>query len=156
MAIKIKPGFLFLVILVPALLLRLSGLAIRPMHTDEAVHAVKFGELLDSGVYLFDKNEYHGPTLNYLTLIAARLGSIDNFSSLNEPVLRSVPALFGVILVMMMALLVRYTGWRIVIMAALMLAISPALVYFSRYYIHEMLLVFFNLAFIALESSFRA
>ncbi|MCB0293433.1 MAG: hypothetical protein KDH97_24480, partial [Calditrichaeota bacterium] len=60
-------------ILALALLLRLPGLERRPMHTDEAVHAVKFGALLEEGFYEYDPFEYHGPTLNYFTLIPAWL-----------------------------------------------------------------------------------
>jgi predicted membrane-bound mannosyltransferase len=59
--------------LAAGVLLRLPQLGMRPMHTDEAVHAIKFGALLETGTYRYDKNEYHGPTLNYLTLLPAWL-----------------------------------------------------------------------------------
>jgi len=62
---------LILAATIVALALRLPRLALRPMHGDEAVHADKFGDLLESGVYAYDPNEYHGPTLNYLTLVPA-------------------------------------------------------------------------------------
>ena len=45
----------------------------RPMHADEAVHADKFGTLLEGGGYAYDPSEYHGPTLYYLTLFPAWL-----------------------------------------------------------------------------------
>jgi len=41
----------------------------RPMHGDETVHAIKFGELLEQGSYKYNPIEFHGPTLNYLSLI---------------------------------------------------------------------------------------
>ena len=56
-----------------ALALRLPGLAKRPMHGDEAVNAVKIGEDEGKG-YRYDPHEYHGPTLNYFSLIPAWLG----------------------------------------------------------------------------------
>jgi len=54
-----------------ALALRLPRLNLRPMHVDEAVHAVKFDTLWRTGLYKYDLNEYHGPTLYYATLPAA-------------------------------------------------------------------------------------
>ncbi len=67
-----------------ALALRLPRLDQRPMHTDEAVHAVKFGSLLEKGHYRYDPHEYHGPTLNYLTLIPAWLSSARKLPDISE------------------------------------------------------------------------
>jgi len=65
--------WVFAAIVVLAAALRLPALDVRPMHTDEAVHAAKFARLLQQGLYEYDPEEYHGPTLNYLTLIPARV-----------------------------------------------------------------------------------
>jgi hypothetical protein len=43
------------------------------MHGDEAVPADKFGRLPEEHYYEYDTYDYHGPTLNYLTLVPARL-----------------------------------------------------------------------------------
>ena len=51
-----------------ALALRLPRLDERPMHNDEAVNAIKFGQLWERGTYRYDPNEFHGPTLYYGTL----------------------------------------------------------------------------------------
>ena len=56
-----------------ALLLRCPMLGLRPMHNDEGVNAVKFGQLWTTGVYQYDPNEHHGPTLIYATWIVERL-----------------------------------------------------------------------------------
>ena len=61
----------FLVAILLAAALRLPDLASRPMHADEAVHAEKFGALLEGRGYAYDPSEYHGPTLYYLTLLPA-------------------------------------------------------------------------------------
>lgn len=132
-----------------ALALRLPGLAVRPMHGDEAVHAYKFGELLEENYYRYDPHEYHGPTLNYFTLIAARLTGRDTYASLNEFTLRIVPVFFGFALVLMPLLIVKGIGKSAVLIAAVLTAISPAFVFYSRYYIQEMLLVCFTFAAIA-------
>lgn len=124
--------------------LRLPWLEQRPMHGDEAVNAVKFGDLLEEGSYQYDPDEYHGPTLNYLTLIPAWLSSDQKLSDLGEFTLRIVPVFFGVLLVLLLLLLVGGLGRGAAIVAAVLIAISPAFVFYSRYYIHEMLLVCFT------------
>ena len=120
----------------------------RPMHTDEAVHAVKLGQLLEKGEYHYDSNEYHGPTLNYFTLIPAWLTSADSLQDVSEFTLRIVPVVFGVLLVLMTFILLEGLSFSVVIYAAVFAAISPALVFYSRYYIQEMLLVCFTFGMI--------
>jgi uncharacterized protein (TIGR03663 family) len=137
-------GPVFVAIVVLAAFLRLPDLGHRPMHADESVHAAKFGALLERGVYRYDPNEYHGPTLYYFTLIAARARGIARYADLDEAVLRSVPAVFGILLVAAHILLVRVIGFRAAAIAALLSAVSPAMVYYSRYFIQETLLAAFG------------
>ncbi len=139
-----KCWVLILVVPIVAVVLRLPRLDQRPMHGDEAVNAIKFGELLEEGFYRYDRAEYHGPTLNYLTLIPAWLSGTHKFKDLNEFILRIVPVFFGVLLVLMPLLLVDGLGWKAVIAVMALAATSPAFVFYSRYYIHEMLLVCFT------------
>ncbi len=148
-----KSSILILAAIVAALVLRLPRLQQRPMHTDEAVHAVKFGALLDDGYYRYDSYEYHGPTLNYLTLIPAWLSSAKNSTEISETTLRIVPVFFGILLVLMLWLLKDGLGWQAVIIAAFLTAVSPAMVFYSRYYIQEMLMVCFT--FGAIISGYR-
>jgi uncharacterized protein (TIGR03663 family) len=124
--------------------LRLPSLDVRPMHADEAVHAAKFGRLLEQGLYQYDPKEYHGPTLYYLSLIPARVRGMIRYANLDEVTLRSVPAVIGVMLVAAHILLVPVVGFRSAALAALLAAVSPAMVYYSRYYIQETLLVAFS------------
>jgi uncharacterized protein (TIGR03663 family) len=134
---------------IAAVALRLPRLQQRPMHGDEAIHAVKFGELLEKNFYRYNPHEYHGPTLNYFTLIPAWLGGIHKFKDLSEFTLRIVPVFFGLLLVLMPLMLVDGLGRSATIIAAVMTAISPAFVFYSRYYIQEMLLVCFTFGVIA-------
>lgn len=145
----IEPFALILAITAAALALRLPQLAQRPMHGDEAVHAIKFGALLEEGFYRYDSHEYHGPTLNYLTLIPAWLSSARKLTAINEWTLRLVPVACGTLLVLLTALLLQGLGKAAAMVAALLTAISPALAYYSRYYIQEMLLVCFTFGVIA-------
>ena len=142
--------FFILVVLVMfvAVALRLPRLRQRPMHGDEAVHAVKFGELLETNSYRYNQDEYHGPTLNYFTLIPSWLSGIHKYKDLNEFTLRIVPVFFSLLLVLMTLLLLDGLGRMATIMAMAMTAVSPAFVFYSRYYIHEMLLVCFSFGII--------
>ena len=139
-----KCCLLILAATIIAIALRLPQLEQRPMHGDEAVNAVKFGSLLEEGDYRYDLHEYHGPTLNYFTLLPAWLSSTEKLTEVSEFTLRIVPVCFGVLLVLMLLLLADGLGWTTVACAAVLTAISPAMVFYSRYYIHEMPLVCFT------------
>ena len=146
---SVKCCVLILAATIVAAALRLPRLALRPMHGDEAVHADKFGELLERGVYVYNPHEYHGPTLNYLTLIPAWLCSQKTYAQVTEFTLRVVPVFFGVLLVLLVLLVVDGLGGWASVCAAILTAISPAMVFYSRYYIQEMLLVCFTFGAIA-------
>jgi uncharacterized protein (TIGR03663 family) len=140
---------LILAVTIVAVALRIPNLAQRPMHGDEAVHAIKFGELLEKGLYKYNPHEYHGPTLNYLTLISAWLSRAQKLTEVSEFTLRIVPVFFGVVLVALFLFLIDGMGGWAAVFAAVLAALSPAMVFFSRYYIQEMLLVCFSLGVIA-------
>ncbi|MHC4482900.1 MAG: flippase activity-associated protein Agl23 [Planctomycetota bacterium] len=144
-----KPCLLILAATIVAAALRLPRLEQRTMHGDEAVHADKFGVLLEKGDYRYDPSEYHGPTLNYLTLIPAWLGGADNLEEVSEFTLRIVPVFFGASLVVLLLLLVDGLGGPAAAVAAVLTTFSPAFVFYSRYYIQEMLLVCFTFGVIA-------
>ena len=140
--------FVILVVALGALAVRVPRLRMRPMHTDEAVHADKFRLLLENDRYEYDPREYHGPTLNYLTLIPTWLSSAREYAQIDEITVRIVPVAFGVILVLLTVLIADGLGWAAVV-AALLAALSPAMTFYSRYYIQEMLLVCFTFGAIA-------
>ena len=135
-----------LAILVIAAGLRLVDLGNRPMHCDEAVHAVKFGRLLERGEYTYDPHEYHGPSLIYLTLPVAWSASAETLTRITEFHLRVVPAFFGILLVGLPWLVRKELGYVETVSAAALTAVSPAMVFYSRYYIQEVLLVCFTFA----------
>lgn len=137
----IKFWLFFSAVFIIAVVLRVWHLDVRPMHGDEAVHAYKFGQLLEHNDYRYDPREFHGPTLNYFTLISAWLSGRHTYASLTEFTLRIVPAIFGLFVVVMPLLLVRGLDRPAALIAAALTAISPAFVFYSRDYIPEMLLV---------------
>lgn len=127
-----------------ALALRVPRLDLRPLHNDEAVNAVKVGELWQQGAYAYDPDEYHGPTLHYATLPFLWLSGARNPEELEDATLRLAPVAFGVGLILLLLLLADGLGRQAVAWAAIFTAVSPAMVFYSRYFIHEMLLVFFT------------
>src|SRR5437899_5208264 len=140
-------------IAIVAVVLRCSRLNERPMHNDEAVNAVKFGQLWEPGGYKYDPNEHHGPALPYATLAVARLTSTPDFVHLSEGKLRLITVAFGLGLVLLVALVADGLGRKAAIWAGIFTAVSPAFVFYSRYYIHEILLVFST--FVALGAAWR-
>ena len=138
---------LVLIVAAGALCFRLPRLDLRPMHTDEAVHADKLGILLDTGRYTYNPEDYHGPTLYYFTLPCVWLTGARSYAEIrNEIPLRIVPAFFGTGLILLLLLFQDGLGRRASLCAALLTALSPAMVFYSRYYIQEILLVFFTFA----------
>ncbi|MDP6116332.1 MAG: TIGR03663 family protein [Planctomycetota bacterium] len=123
--------------------LRLPRLELRPLHTDEAVQAVKTGELLNSGKYVYNPHEFHGPTLQYISLPVVWLFGGDYLHA-TERAYRLIPVFFGTALILLSLGFGRLIGWRAAAVAAALTAVSPAMTYYSRYYIHEMLLVAFS------------
>ena len=141
--------------LTAALLLRLPELGVRPMHGDEAVHAFKFAELWERGVYRYDPNEYHGPTLYYAALPTVWLSGRHHFGEMQEADFRLATALIGAAMAPLVLLLSDGLGRRAAAAAALLTAVSPAFVFYSRYFIQEVPLAFFTLAAIACSWRYR-
>jgi len=139
---------LFALALAVGLALRLTRLDVRPMHHDEANQAVRFGLLLETGEYRYDPNDHHGPSIYYLTLPSAWIRGQKTLASLDERTLRIVPAIFGAGLILALSLLAGGLGRTAAATSALLAAISPALTYYSRFYIQESLLAFFALGFL--------
>jgi uncharacterized protein (TIGR03663 family) len=134
--------------LTAGLTLRLVRLDVRPMHHDEANQAVKFGALLERGEYAYDAHDHHGPTLYYLTLPFAWLRGQMTLASLDEWTLRSVPAAFGAATILLLGLLPAAAIGRVAVScAALLMAVSPAMVFYSRMYIQESMFACFTVAF---------
>jgi len=150
-------ALIFLAIAAIAAGFRFPQLSARPMHVDEAVNGDRVGTLLEQGRFEYSTVDFHGPTLIYAAAAMARLSGLTNYRELNETVLRAVPALIGVLLVGAHFWLVPYVGLPAAACAALFTAVSPAMVYYSRYFIHETLMVFFTFcAILAVLAYLRA
>lgn len=123
-----------------AVALRFIHLGLKPFHHDEGVNGWFLTNLFREGVYKYDPENYHGPTLYYITL-----GFVNVFGLETVPVRWSV-AIWGVLMVVLAFWLRRYIGKTGALFAGLFLALSPGMVYISRYFIHEIFFVFLALA----------
>ncbi|MBK9215009.1 MAG: glycosyltransferase family 39 protein [Chloracidobacterium sp.] len=128
------------VITLISIFLRFWQLSLKPFHHDEGVNGFFLRTLFLDGTYRYDPTNYHGPSLYYISLAFAKVFGLETI-----PV-RASMAIFGVLMVALAFFLKRYLGRVGSLMAALFLAISPGMVFISRYFIHEIFFVFLGLA----------
>jgi uncharacterized protein (TIGR03663 family) len=125
-----------------AALVRFYELGIKPLHHDEGVNGFFLTTLFRDGVYKYDPANYHGPTLYYIALAFAKIFGLETV-----PIRASV-AIFGVLTVALTLYLKKYIGSIGSLAAALFIALSPGLVFISRYFIHETFFVFLSLGLV--------
>jgi uncharacterized protein (TIGR03663 family) len=135
-----------LIILAVAAFVRLYALDLKPLHHDEGVNGFFLTNLYRDGVYQYDPENYHGPTLYFFALAIAKLKALlFNDAGLSTIAVRLVPAFFGIATVWLALTLRRRLGVIGALCAAALIALSPGNVYISRYFIHEAHFVFFTL-----------
>jgi len=127
------------------LLLFLIGLCVRVIypdlrvfHIDEAIHAWMSYELWMNGTYIYDP-KFHGPFLYYLMAAAFSIfGDTD-------AIVRLIPGIAGACFVPIVYLLykISYISKNQSLVVALFITISPHLVYFSRFFRHDIFQLLF-------------
>lgn len=123
--------------------LRLCWLALVPFHHDEGVNGWFVVRMYKNWHdYKYDPANYHGPSLYYFTWPLTKI------FGLHPEVLRVVPAIFGIGVLVLLIVLGRRLGGASGLYAAALVAVSPGMVYISRYFIHEMMVVFFTLGIV--------
>ncbi len=116
----------YAVILAVAFALRFWDLGARAMHHDESLHATY-------SWYLYDGRGYehhplmHGPMLFHLMALVYLLFGVSDATA------RFVPAAFGTAMVLLPLLLRPWLGRLGAVAAAAFMALSPTLLYFSRF-----------------------
>ena len=120
-----------LVPLLILLLFRFHDLGIRPPHHDESVNGWFVDGILSRGYYIYDPQNYHGPLFFYiLTLFEKIFGrSIES--------LRFSTVIFASLITFTPFLFRKWIGMPAAWIAALIFTLSPALIFYSRYSIHE-------------------
>lgn len=121
-----------------ATFLRFFWLELKPLHHDEGVNGFFLTSLFREGVYKYDPANYHGPDLYYIALFFTKMFGLNTLS------IRWSVAIFGVFTVILALFLKKYIGKVGSLAAALFLSLSPGMVFISRYFIHEILFVFFS------------
>lgn len=122
--------------------LRFIALGLKPFHHDEGVNGWFLTTLFRDGTYKYDPANYHGPTLYYISLAFTKAFGLETL-----PVRWSV-AIWGVFMVVLAFWLRKYIGKIGSLAAAMFLALSPGMVFISRYFIHEIFFVFLALAIV--------
>jgi uncharacterized protein (TIGR03663 family) len=141
---KIKNIFtferIFCVILLIAIFLRFWQLDLKLFHHDEAIHSWFSYRLLTTGAWIYDP-AYHGPFLYYVT---AGMFSLFGDADL---VARLIPALFGTLLIPLIYCIYRlgYINKTQALLVAIFIALSPDMVYFSRFLRHDIFMLFFTM-----------
>jgi uncharacterized protein (TIGR03663 family) len=129
--------FVFVLIALLALAVRLPQLGERPMHTDESINAYIIGQLLAGKSFQYDPQDRHGPALAAFTLPLVKLQGAKNFSELTESELRLSTVLAGTATVLLFGAGVEIFGFVACFIAALLFAFAPLPIYYNRYFIHE-------------------
>ena len=145
----------FIIVMLVALGLRLFELSGRPMHYDEAIHlhygwklANSAGSLLGwpwiFGTDYVHSAWMHGPFQIEMTAVIFTIFGDTDFTS------RLGYALFGTALVGLPYFLRHQIGGRGALIAAAMLALSPALLYFSRFGRNDIIMMFWAVSLFTL------
>ena len=132
-------------VIVLASIVRTVGIEDRPLHSDEAVNTIQVQLLWERGQYRYEPRVRHGPALAYTTLPFVAASSASNYADTTERSWRAAPLFFGLLTVLLTLALSPAIGRAAALTAGALCAVSPAMTFFSRYLIHEGLLVCFGL-----------
>jgi len=130
-----KTKAIILTIILFGILSRSAFLAARPLHHDEGNNYYFANTILSSGQYQYNPTNFHGPTYIYSIFFSFLIFGENEFS------LRFPAAVFG-LLILLLPIFFRI---QYALTASMLLLLSPTLIYYSRYSIHETLFVLLGL-----------
>jgi uncharacterized protein (TIGR03663 family) len=140
----------YVLLIALSVIAHLWGLGVMAMHHDESVHAFPTWSLYmgrggftcangeASSVYCYDP-VYHGPTLYFFMLTSFFLFGDSELTA------RLPMAVAGILLVASAPLLRPYLGRRGALIAAVLLAFAPSLLYYTRFARHDALMLLWEL-----------
>lgn len=126
-----------LVIVLFTAVFRAWMLAIKPPHFDEGINGWFVDQMIKNGYYEYDPANYHGP-LHFYILFLFKV-----FFGRNLWALRMPTVIVSTLTVWLVTTFDRFLDRRACWIAALAMAVSPAMEFYGRYAIHESDLVFF-------------
>ena len=141
-------GFLVLLALALAADFRFPYLDQRPMHADEAILATKYVDFWKTGVFQYDNKDYHGPGLHNLTRAFGWVAHWTHPDQLTDAKLRLVVAVCGMGLLLLTLMAVDALDRLGTALAMLLMAVSPMMIFYSRYFIMEVPLVWWVAVFL--------
>ncbi|MBI5283800.1 MAG: TIGR03663 family protein, partial [Chloroflexi bacterium] len=118
---------------------RFRDLGLRTFQGDETVYSLIAAQV-SRGDGWEQSTVVHGPVQFFASAAAFRMLGTSDLSA------RLMPAIFGVLLTMLPLLFARHIGRAGAIVAALLLAVSPVMMYYSRFAGPDIYLAFFTLA----------
>ncbi len=129
---------LSILILLLAAFTRFWELGVKPPHFDEGVNGWFVDQMTKNGFFQYDPTNYHGPLHFYILFVAQTL-----FGRSVE-VLRTPGVLAGIGVVWLALFgFRRYLGAGASVLFGCFLAVSPAMIFVSRYAIHEIWMLLF-------------
>jgi len=134
-----KIDWALVVILVVAFIFRFLYLGMKPPHFDEGINGWFVDQLISNGYYSYDPTNYHGPFHFYVLWV------FKFFFGRNLWALRLSASCFGLAGIYLITELKPYVGKMTAYGAALFCSVSPGIVFYTRYAIHESELFFFSL-----------
>ena len=126
-----------LLIVIFTAVFRLVLLAIKPPHFDEGINGWFVDQMIKDGYYEYDPANYHGP-LHFYILFLFKIMFGRNLWALRLPTV-----IVSAATVWLVTRFDRFIGRRACWIAALAMAVSPAMEFYGRYAIHEAEMVFF-------------
>ena len=131
----------WLLLLIVAAVARFYDVGVRVMSHDESLHALYSYYLYDAGNY--DHNPMmHGPLLFHMNAFMYFLFGVTDATA------RIVPALFGMGAIWMARLYRPYIGRTGALIAGVLIAVSPSLLFHSRYIRNDIYIAFFTMLWI--------
>jgi uncharacterized protein (TIGR03663 family) len=150
--------WLWIGVILLATILRFWDLGAKPLHHDESMHAffsLTFARNPASYQYdplLHGPFQFHAEGFIFMVILAAErifgVASAAGNPWINDATARILPALFGVGIVVLPLGLRRQLGRIGALVAALLLAVSPTFVYFSRFLREDIYFNFFMFAMV--------
>ena len=124
-----------------ATVLRFLLLGMKPPHFDEGINGWFVDQVVKTGFYKYDPTNYHGPLHFYVLLLSQTLFG-RNLLALRLPVV-----LVSISCVWLTLKFEPFVGRTVSRLAALAMAVSPGFVFYGRYSIHEVWILFFTMLF---------
>lgn len=130
----------FVLLFFLAIVLRYIFLTMKPPHFDEGINGFFVQQMWKQGFYKYDPHNFHGPLYFYILQFTELIFGKGIWG------MRAITCAMGLAGVWLIYRHREFFG-RAALFAAVLVAFSPAMVFYNRYAIHESLFIFFQILF---------